>query len=459
MRALNAGNFCKQKLLYTMSRSIHAANLLQRLPPRKVAVLRIVGRLADAQGMKVYLVGGVVRDLLLRRPTFDLDLAVEGDGIAMARLVADRFRASLTVFDRFATARLQFPGGLRMDIATTRKESYALPAELPQVVPASVAEDSYRRDFTINAMAIQLNAGHIGQLIDYYGGEKDLRNRTIRVLHTKSFEDDPTRIFRAIRFEQRFRGRLEANTRRWLQDAAATGLIDRLSGPRLCNEWFLLFAERDPSRAMDRLAQLKLFRFLHPQLHYNVHTKRMVRVLSKVLAWWTKRFPSSPLDRSVLYLMAVLEGMSETVVEGVIARLMLSNEQAKKLRTSGGKPACILPVLGGANNLRPSELYHLLVELPDEALVLLLVKSAAEKKAGQLGRTQRRIFRFMTRLRGNRTALRGSDLLQMGMEPGPQIKECLIRLLDARLDGTVRTRAHERAFVQARLTASLSSSE
>ncbi len=441
-----------------MSRSIHAANLLQRLPARMASVLHVVARLADAQGVKIFLVGGVVRDLLLHRPTFDLDLAVEGNGIAIARLVSERFRTSLTVYDRFATARLQFPGGLRMDIATTRKESYALPAELPCVEPASLAEDLYRRDFTINALAIQLNAGHVGHLIDWYGGQRDLRDRTIRVLHEKSFEDDPTRIFRAIRFEQRFKGRLDANTQRLLRNAAETGLIDRLSGPRLCNEWFLLFAEQDPSRALDRLAQLKLFRFLHPQLHYGVHTRRIIRSLSKLLTTWTSRFPTSHLDRSVLYLMALLEGASEFVLEGVIARLMLSNEQAKKVRTSGRKPARILRVLGGANTLWPSELYHLLIEVPDEALVLLLAKAAATKRTMQIGRIQRRVLRFMTRLRTTKTALRGADLLQMGMEPGPQIKDCLTRLLDARLDGTVKTRAHERAFVQARLAALLNSS-
>src|SRR5262249_5822886 len=213
-------------------------------------------------------------------------------------------------------------------------------------------------------------------------------DRTIRVLHEKSFEDDPTRIFRAIRFEQRFKGRLEGNSQRLLRYAAETGLIDRLSGHRVCNEWFLLFAERDPSRALDRVAQLKLFRFLHPQLHYGVHTRRIICSLSKLSATWTSRFPTSHLDRSVLYLMALLEGASESVVEGVIARLMLSNEQAKKVRTSGRKPACILRLLGGAINLRPSELYHLLIEVPDETLVLLLAMAAARKRTMQMGRTQ-----------------------------------------------------------------------
>ena len=427
-------------------------NLLHRVPARVASLLLAVGRLADAQGVRVYLVGGVVRDLLLRRRILDLDLAVEGDGLALARRVSDRFRTSLTAFDRFATARLQFPNGLRMDIATTRRESYALPAKLPDVEPASLGEDLYRRDFTINAMAIQINAGHVGQLIDCYGGQKDLRNRTIRVLHKRSFEDDPTRIFRAIRFEQRFQGRLEADTQRLLRQAAATDLIDRLSGPRLCNEWFLLFAERNAARAMDRLGELRLFRFLHPQLRYRVNTKRMIRALSKALAWWTRRFPASRLDRPVLYLMALVESVSESVVGGVVTRLMLSNEEAKKVRLSGKNPTRILRVLAGAKSLQPSEVYHLLIGLPDEALVLLLTKAISRRKTAEVARTQRQLARFVRRLRDTKTTVRGDDLLQMGMEPGPRIKEVLTRLLDARLDGIVRTRAHERAFVQTQLT-------
>jgi tRNA nucleotidyltransferase (CCA-adding enzyme) len=157
--------------------------------------------------------------------------------------------------------------------------------------------------------------------------------------------------------------------------------------------------------------------------------------------------------------MALLEGERESIVEDVITRLMLSNEQARKVRMSGRRPARILRVLGGTRRLRPSEVYHLLIEAPDEALVLLLVKAAVGKRVLQIRRTERWVLRFMTRLRGSKTALRGDDLLQMGMEPGPKIKELLTRLLDARLDGTVRTRAQERALVEAALGPPLSSSE
>src|SRR6478672_11974818 len=210
--------------------------LLRRLPRRILRLLRELGRSADGEGIGLYLVGGVVRDLLLKRENWDLDLTVEGDGIAFARAVSERYRAGLAVFERFATSRLVFLEGLKIDIATTRRESYPRPAALPDVESASLNEDLYRRDFTINAMAIQLNTARFGRLSDPYGGRQDLKAKTLRVLHTCSFRDDPTRIFRAIRFEQRFGFRLERTTMRLLAQAASTNLIQQLSGPRLQNE-------------------------------------------------------------------------------------------------------------------------------------------------------------------------------------------------------------------------------
>jgi tRNA nucleotidyltransferase (CCA-adding enzyme) len=227
---------------------------------------------------------------LLKRETWDLDLTVEGDGIAFARLVADRYRAGLAVFERFATARLAFPDGLKIDIATTRRESYAQPALLPTVQPASIEADLFRRDFTVNALAVQLNPQQFGRMLDPYGGQRDLRAHTLRVLHDGSFQDDPTRIFRAIRFEQRFGFRLEPATLRLLAQAASTNLIQRLSGPRLQNEILLLFTERDPVRAIARLEQLKLLRFLHRRLSYTKNVQRTVTAVDSELAWWLRRF-------------------------------------------------------------------------------------------------------------------------------------------------------------------------
>ena len=418
---------------------------LKRLPAWHLRVLRQIGRLADERGVSVYLVGGVVRDLLLKRENWDLDLTVEGDGIAFARLVADRYGAGLAVFERFATARLTFPDGLKMDIATTRRESYEQPAVLPTVQSASIEEDLYRRDFTINAMAMQLNPRQFGRLLDAYGGQRDLRTRTIRVLHAGSFQDDPTRIFRAIRFEQRFGFHLERTTLRLLAQAASTNLIQRLSGPRLQNEILLLLAERDPVCAIARLEQLKLLRFFHRRLCDTKNVTRTVTAVSKAFAWWAHRFPDSVIDRPIVYLMALSSESSSAVVAAMIRRLALSREQAKKMNTGRHRVDRALKRLTNPGTVRHSQVFRLLADFSDEAFVLLLAKQQCVQSVVRLRLLKRHLAEYMKN-KAVKTTLTGRDLQAMGLEPGPEYKTILGTLLDARIDGTITTELDERTL-------------
>ncbi|TKB67139.1 MAG: CCA tRNA nucleotidyltransferase [Nitrospira sp.] len=422
-------------------------DLLHRLSQEHLSLLRELGSLADEGGVSLYLVGGVVRDLLLKRENWDLDLTVEGDGIAFARLVADRYGAGLAVFERFATARLVFPDGLKIDIATTRRESYEQPALLPTVQPASIEEDLSRRDFTINAIAVQLNPRQFGRVLDPYGGQRDLRARTIRVLHAGSFQDDPTRIFRAIRFEQRFGFRLERATVRLLAQAASTNLIQQLSGPRLQNEILLLFAEQYPARAIARLAQLKLLRFLHRRLCYTKNVKRTVAAVPKALAWWVHRFPDSAIDRPIVYLMALSNESSPVVVAAMIRRLALSRVQAKNVSAGGRQVDRALKRLTNKETARPSQVYRLLTDFSDEALVLLLAKQLSVQHGVRLSLLKRHLVAYVKN-KAIKTALTGRDLQAMGLQPGPRYKTILGKLLDARIDGVVTTEADERVFVR-----------
>jgi tRNA nucleotidyltransferase (CCA-adding enzyme) len=349
------------------------------------------------------------------------------------------------VFERFATARLTFPDGLKMDIATTRRESYAQPAVLPTVLPASIEADLYRRDFTINAMAMQLNPGQFGRVLDAYGGQRDLRARTIRVLHAGSFQDDPTRIFRAIRFEQRFGFRLERTTSRLLAQAASTNLIQQLSGPRLQNEILLLFAECDPARAIARLAQLKLLRFLHRRLCYTTNVKRVATAVPKALAWWARRFPDSAIDRPIVYLMALSSESSPVVVAAMIRRLALSRVHAENVSTGGRQVDRALKKLTNTGTVRRSQIFRLLADLSDEALVLLLAKQVSMQHGVRLGLLKRHLVAYVKN-RTIKTALTGRDLQAMGLKPGPQYKTILGKLLDARIDGVITTEADERAL-------------
>ena len=419
--------------------------LLSRLPRARASLLRALGNLADESGVSLYLVGGVVRDLLLKRENWDLDLTVEGDGIAFARLVAVQYRAGLAVFERFATARLAFPDGLKMDIATTRRESYAQPALLPTVQPASIKADLSRRDFTVNALAVRLNPQQFGRMLDPYGGQSDLRARTLRVLHAGSFQDDPTRIFRAIRFEQRFGFHLERTTLRLLAQAASTNLIQRLSGPRLQNEILLLLAERDPVRAIARLEQLKLLRFLHRRLCDTKNVKRTVTAVPKAFAWWAHRFPDSVIDRPIVYLMALSSESSPAVVAAMIRRLALSREQAKKMNIGRHRVDRALKRLTDPGTVRHSQVFRLLADFSDEALVLLLAKQQRVQSVVRLSLLKRQLVAYMKN-KTVKTTLTGQDLQAMGLQPGPQYTTILGKLLDARIDGVATTEADERAL-------------
>ena len=227
------------------------------------SLLQTTGELAERRRVRVYAVGGFVRDLLLGIPNLDLDMAVEGNGIRFAKTLTQRFKAHVTLHERFGTATVTFADGHTFDVATARTESYASPAALPTVRPSSLREDLCRRDFTINTLAIRLNAPHFGELLDLHRGLQDLKDKTIRVLHGLSFIDDPTRVFRAIRYEQRLGFQLDRNTAVLMTEAVKMGLVHRLSPSRLSAELLHVLSEREPVRMIARLADFNLLQFIH----------------------------------------------------------------------------------------------------------------------------------------------------------------------------------------------------
>ena len=413
----------------------------RRLPAKIFKRLQEIGRLADATSVSAYLVGGLVRDLLLGYTNLDVDIAVEGDGMAFARRLADRYGAGLKVFDRFATALVVFPDGFKLDVATARCESYAHPTALPTVEPSSIKDDLYRRDFTINALAIRLNASHFGELVDFYGGQRDLERKVIRVLHARSFVDDPTRVFRAIRFEQRFGFHIEKHTLTLLKEAAASDLVHRLSGPRLRNEVMRLLSEQAPIRTIRRMAEFDLLRFLHTGLAWTARLAGLLSDLGKSLAWWTKQYPRRSLDRALVYFIGLMDELSASATGAVVKRLAMPGKETRKVQLVKKHLEPALRFLVRHRSPRPSETYRALADLPDEGLVLLVAKARSKDIV-------RLVSAHVTTQQQVRPSLNGVDLKAMGLKPGPIYKKILDRLLEARLNGEVKTKADERELAK-----------
>src|SRR5437016_1494356 len=417
------------------------ALMRRRLSAKIFNRLQEIGRLADAGGVSAYLVGGLVLDLLLGYTNLDVDIAVEGDGMAFARRLADRYGAGLKVFDRFATALVVFPDGFKLDVATARCATYTHPTALPTVKPSSIKDDLYRRDFTINALAIRLNVNRFGELVDLYGGLRDLEHKVIRVLHARSFVDDPTRVFRAIRFEQRFGFRIEKHTLTLLKEAAASDLVHRLSGPRLRNEVMRLLSEQAPIRTIRRMAEFDLLRFLHTGLAWTARLAGLLSDLGKSLAWWTKQYPRRSLDRALVYFIGLMDELSASATGAVVKRLAMPGKETRKVQLVKKHLEPALRFLVRHRSPRPSETYRALADLPDEGLVLLVAKARSKDIV-------RLVSAHVTTQQQVRPSLNGVDLKAMGLKPGPIYKKILDRLLEARLNGEVKTKADERELTK-----------
>ena len=223
-----------------------------------VRLLREIGEISDALGLRVFLVGGSVRDILLGRKSLDFDITVEGDAIKLGHALAKKLPADIVIHKHFGTCSVVAEDKLRIDLATAREETYKRPGAMPTVRFSSLKEDLARRDFTINAMAISINKDDFGALMDFFDGDKDLRFSRIRVMHDKSFIDDPTRIFRAIRFAIRLDFAIESHTLELMKSAIADKILEKVSKSRVHKEMTLINKEKNSAEMLDHLAEFGL---------------------------------------------------------------------------------------------------------------------------------------------------------------------------------------------------------
>lgn len=427
---------------------IMGKTMRDRLPKDVLDILEKAGALGRSRQTPVYVVGGFVRDLLLKTPNHDIDLVVEGDGIGFARAFAGVLGGRVRVHKKFLTSVVIFPGAdgreERVDVATARLEYYESPAALPTVEHSSIKMDLYRRDFTINALAIRLDCEPMGEIVDFFGGQKDIRDRVIRVLHTLSFVEDPTRCLRAVRFEQRYHFRIGPATEKLIKNDVSLKLLDKLSPARLFNEFEHICAEETAILCIRRLHELGILQAIHPQISINPDKKEMLIRTAKVMAWYRLLYIDEEMRPWLVYFLVLCSSLTYAVTLEVFRRLgippALKNEvlgcreKARSLRSS-------LKRLTANPGFKVSALCAMLRPLPVEFVLYLMADM-------EVPETRRALSRYITVWRTEKPGADGSDLKKLGLAPGPAYGVILQRLLEAKLDGTAASPEEQLALAR-----------
>jgi tRNA nucleotidyltransferase (CCA-adding enzyme) len=395
-------------------------DFLERLPVSTRERVETIARLSRDLGVPVYLVGGFVRDLLLGRETRDLDIVVEGDGIELATRLSEALGGRVRAHRAFLTAVVVDSEGSDIDVVTARSERYSAPAVLPEVQAADLRQDLLRRDFTVNTLAIRLGPEPGFELVDLLDGRRDLDARTLRVLHDRSFIDDPTRILRAVRLELRLGFRISPETLDLIAAALAEGIFDHLSGSRLRTEMALLLD--DPTLALpgiERLAELGVLRAIDPRLELGAATRQRLQEVHAVHA--------EHRVEAVAWRLLLMTLAGADTRERLADRLLLAGEDRRLLIGFPARLDAARAVLQGQP--KPHQAAETLESLAGEELLLLMAEEDETVRNW--------VKRYLAELRPLTLGLRGADLLAAGVPAGARVGEALKATRRARLDGRI----------------------
>lgn len=415
--------------------------LKERLSQRIINILKSIGNVANEIGYGAYVVGGFVRDLFLYRVNEDIDIVIEGDGIAFAKKYAKITGARIHSHEKFGTAVIIFPDGFKIDVASARMEYYKFPAALPTIEMSSIKLDLFRRDFTVNTLAIQLNPKNFGILIDFFSAQRDLKEKVIRVLHNLSFVEDPTRVFRAIRFEQRFDFSIGKLTGGLIENAVKMDFFRRLSGRRVFSELRQIFQEENPTPAIVRLHDYNLLKFIHPSIKLDKELVSIFNSVKKVLSWHDLLFLEESNMKWAVYFLGLIRHCDEKTSEEICMKFELA-PRYREIFCKGRLDAnnCLF-WLERNMPLKNSILYKRLAGFKTELILYMMAATKYEK-------VKRAISYYFTQLQHIRPAVTGKDLKTMGLQAGPVYREVLQAVLDAKLNGQLNTPDDEFVFVK-----------
>jgi tRNA nucleotidyltransferase (CCA-adding enzyme) len=416
-------------------------NYLINLNPKMKKLVYQASEVACRNNMPAYLVGGFVRDLILNSKNLDLDIVIEGDGIKFAQELADKLHAKLIQHRRFFTATLILKSNLKCDIATARREFYPHPASLPEVTRGTLKDDLFRRDFTINAMAIDISRNNFGRLIDFFNGGEDLRSKKIRVLHLLSFIDDPTRILRAIRFEKRYNFGIEPRTLSYLREAIKLKMLEKVQPQRLRNELILTLKENQPLKQIKRIGELTGLGFINSNLTLSQKTYTLLKSAENQINWFKKTYPHRrSLDTWLIYLIAILDSLSLKDTTSVLKSFSFRRGEEKRMLNYKKVASRIIVILSQAE-IKPAKIFTLLEPLSYE--VILLIKAKSKNK-----NVKRCIEDFFEIYHGMCLSVCAEDLRKLGLAPGPRYQKIFAKTLEAKINNKIKTREEELTLIR-----------
>ena len=409
------------------------SELRKKLSPTYLREIERIGEIADSFGYKAYIVGGFVRDLILKRDNFDIDIVVVGSGIKVGEAIASEQNLKVKIHKKFQTATILFDEKFKIDISTARSETYEKPGALPVVMRSHLKYDLFRRDFTINAMAISISKNNFGLLIDYFFGYKDLKKGLLKVLHNVSFIEDPTRILRGIRFAARFDFKFGKQTEKLLKNALSLGVMKNISGRRIKDEFLLFFKERYPEKILSMAYEYFVLQTLFPNIVYDKKSFELIREIRHTFIWFNKLYPNYDVEKFRLYFLALFRTMKREKILEISKKLELGkkfnvfvNEVFLFIRGNCKKKL-------SATGLRPSMAYLLFKNLSLETLLYL---SAYYQKDEVF---QRYISLYLIEIWQKKPLLSGNDVKKIVDFRGEKLGELLEKIHLLFLDGKLLT--------------------
>ncbi|MEF3254844.1 MAG: CBS domain-containing protein [Deferribacterales bacterium] len=416
-------------------KSRNVAELLKdSLPEEYFTLLNNIGELADQLDLNAYVVGGFVRDLLMKNTNYDIDIVVELYATKLAKAFAQKFNGRCSVHDKFKTAVVILQNNIRVDFATARTEYYNMPASAPEVEISSIKNDLFRRDFTINAMAIKINKRNFGILLDFYGGQRDIIDKKIRVLHNLSFIDDPSRGLRAIRFMVRFGFDIGPHTHKLLKHAVHLKLFDKIVGSRLFLEIKYILSEKNYLSAIKKLTEYGIMKFISDKFKLDDIKMNQFQNFERYFIWYDVQC-SGEIEPYIVRLLILFEENKKNEFEAICNRFELPKDEKQQFIEGFNRSKYAATKIKKNSHIKNSEIYLLFKGLKDEFILFT---------ASILGDDYEELIKnYFTQLKTTKPSVNGNDLINLGFKPSKIFQKILNEILILKLDNQIKTREEE----------------